>query len=272
MTETGYFKSGSNELYYSCTIPSGNAEGTGIVFVHAADGNRLGPHRMFVEFASHFNSLGYPTFRFDLSGCGDSTGTVSEANIAAEVSDAIEAIRFFMTRANLENVTLLGISRGARVCYNAMAQHELPLSSVILLSMPISGNKAAINSFHTRLNEYLCKLKDPKHLQKLLSGKANFRQIGRTLTTALRLKNRYAPTKTNGFATKCPVLFIYGDRDPLAEQSSRYYTTKCRENELPHDCHFVADANHSFFHYKWKEQILDITTKWLERTNSKVLI
>ena len=80
MTETGYFNSGGNELFYSCTIPAGKNETTGIVFVHAADGNRLGPHRMFVEFARHFNSLGYPTFRFDLSGCGDSTGAVSEDN------------------------------------------------------------------------------------------------------------------------------------------------------------------------------------------------
>ena len=272
MTETGYFNSGENELFYSCTNPAGNSEATGIVFVHAADGNRLGPHRMFVEFARHFNSLGFPTFRFDLSGCGDSTGTASDTNIASEVSDTIEAIHFFMEKINLENVILLGISRGARVCYNAMAQHELPLSSVILLSMPISGNKAALNSLQSRLKEYFHKFKDPKHLQKLLSGKANFRQIGRTLTTALRLKNRYAPTETSIFSTKCPVLFVYGERDPLAEQSSRYYTTKCRENELPYDCHFIADANHSFFHYKWKEQILDITVKWLERTNSKVLI
>lgn len=272
MTETGYFNSGENKLAYSCTIPAGESEATGIIFIHAADGNRLGPHRMFVEFAGHFNSLGFPTFRFDLSGCGDSTGSVSGTDIANEVSDTIEAIHSFMTKANLENVILLGISRGAHVCYNVMAKHALPLGGLILLSMPISGNKAALNSFQNRLNEYLYKLKDPKHLRKLLSGKANFRQIGRTLTTTLRLKNRYAPTETNEFATKCPVLFIYGECDPLAAQSSRYYTTKCRENDVPYDCHYIADANHSFFHYKWKEQILDISVKWLEETNSKVLI
>ena len=265
MVETGYFRSGDNELSYSRTIPRGQAKKVGVVFIHASDGNRLGPHRMFVEFANSFDSLGYPTLRFDLSGCGDSTGSVSRADTAADVSDVVEAVGFFTARAKLKGVILLGISRGSRVCYTAMAEHLLPLSGMILLSTPVSSSRAALKSFGVRLREYVCKLRDPRRLRKLLSGRANLPQIWQTLMNALRLRRRYTQVHEKAFASRCPVLFVYGRGDSLAEESSRYYARKCRENKLPYDCHFVADANHSFFHYRWKEEILGVSRLWLER-------
>lgn len=270
VTETGYFKSNGNQLSYACTIPTGARRKTGVIFVHAANGNRLGPHRMFVEFANSFNTIGLPTMRFDLSGCGDSTGSASQADITADVRDTIEAIRFFKSKANLDNVILFGISRGARICYGAMTNQSLPLGGMILLSTPFSSNMAAMNSLRRRLKEYFCKLKDPVHLRKLLSGRANTRQIFKTLSTAAGLRKRYEKTKENTFATKCPVLLFYGELDPVAKESSQYYTNKYKQNDMPYNCHFIENANHSYFHYQWKEQILDITNQWLENTLKKV--
>ena len=93
-----------------------------------------------------------------------------------------------------------------------------------------------------------------------------------TLATAARLTTRYLPVNDTPFASACPVLFIYGQLDPNADQSSRYYPAKCRQNNLPYDCHFIPHANHSFFHYKWKEQILDISAKWLEKICERQLV
>ncbi len=131
MAKVGYFQSGDNKLSYSCVIPQEETQESGIVFVHAADGNRLGPHRLFVELAEKLNSSGYPTLRFDLSGCGDSTGTASRSDITAEVSDVVAAINFFMAEAHLESVILLGISRGARICLSAMTTRHLPLGAIV---------------------------------------------------------------------------------------------------------------------------------------------
>lgn len=259
-------------LAYSCAIPQGQKVPVGIVFVHALDGNRLGPHRMFVELAERFNLLGYPTLRFDLSGCGDSTGSVERDSITAEVRDVVQACRFFVARANLEGLVLLGISRGARVSFSAMAEHELPLQGMILLSTPASSPKAAARSLHARLKEYFCKLKDPKHLGKLLTVRAHPRRIWRTLTTAAGLARRFDPITDEPFASRCPVLFIYGRLDPNAAESSRYYQLKCRQNGMPCDCHFIDRANHSFFHYKWKEEIFDLSKQWLERICERLLV
>ena len=58
MIEAGYFKGISNDLFYVCSLPDRNAKRTGVLFVHAAGGNRLGPHRMFVELAQKLNKSG----------------------------------------------------------------------------------------------------------------------------------------------------------------------------------------------------------------------
>lgn len=265
MTEIGYLKSSINELSYSCVIPQERTKKVGILFVHAADGTRLGPHRMFVELADQFNAFGFPTLRFDLSGCGDSTGDVSQDDITTDVSDVVETIKFFVAKSFLDGVILFGISRGARVCYMAMVQCILPLKGMILLSMPFSSNLAAINSFRSRTKEYICKMVDPKYLWKLLNGRANIPQIWKTLVKAYGIRNRYSESQTKQFVSKCPILFIYGGADPLSGESSRYYTTRCTENNIPFNCHVIANANHSFFHYKWKEEILSLSMKWLDQ-------
>jgi pimeloyl-ACP methyl ester carboxylesterase len=262
--EVGCFTSGGNALAYSCGIPPGKEKSTGIIFVHAADGNKLGPHRMFVECANRFNRLGYATLRFDLSGCGDSTGTVSRSNIDADLFDVVQAIRFFVAKADVNSVILFGISRGAYVCYTAMAQHGLPLKAVILLSTPVSGGRAAAKSLRMRLKEYYYKLRDPKHLLKLLSGRANIPQIMRTLGAALRRGRSYKAAENSAFVSKCPVLLFYGGNDPIADESRSYYTARCSENHVPCNCHIIAGGNHSFFHYRWKEQIFDVSAQWLD--------
>lgn len=271
MVENGYFKSGSNELFYSCTIPEKKLIKTGVVFVHAALGNRFGPHRMFVELSAKFNAIGLPAFRFDLSGCGDSTGSESGSDITRDVSDTAQACRFFIDRAGLDSVILFGISRGARICYSAAAKYELPLAGLILLSTPASTGRAAINSFANRLKEYLCKLKDPWYLGKLLHGRINIHRICSTLLSGLLLAGRYRPTE-KCFPAKCPVLLIYGGSDPITPELSRYYIGSCKENDLPYKCHVIAGANHSFFHYKWKEEIFDLSKKWLKEILGKVLL
>ena len=262
--EVGCFRSGDNELSYSCAIPP-NTGRPGVIFVHAADGNRLGPHRMFVEMARRFNRLGYATLRFDLRGCGDSTGGASDGDIAAEVADLREAIQFLTAKTGLKEVILLGISRGAFVCHTAMVQHDLPLGGMILLSAPISSGRTALKSFGGRLREYFCKLRDPKLLWKLVSGRANVRQIWRTLATALKLGRRYKPPEKKGLASRCPILLVYGGKDHIRAESSQYYEAKYQQNGLPCDCRLVPGANHSFFHYKWKDQVCSMAQQWLER-------
>ena len=269
MRKSGYFKSSANKLSYCLSIPQ-QRKRTGVLFMHASNGNKLGPHRMFVEFESKFNHLGYPTFRFDLSGCGDSTGSIrndiTENNdISTDTRDLVNAINFFTMKHQIDSLILFSISRGSRICYAAMAEHKLPLKGMILLSTPVSTNKAAIRTVTVRAKEYLCKLKSPVTIKKILKGQVNIRQICQTFITAIQLRKRYREVSTNRYKSKCPTLCIYGEKDPIASESIDYYQRKCNEYNIPFECHIIKGANHSFFHYKWKEEIYLKSKQWLQK-------
>ncbi|MHC4214599.1 MAG: alpha/beta fold hydrolase [Planctomycetota bacterium] len=269
MIETGRFISGENELSYSLSRLEDSDKKFGVLFVHAAGGNRFGPHRMFVELGEKFSRLGYSTFRFDFTGCGDSSGVEPKDDIDAEVFDLMNAVRFFVDAGELEKVILLGISRGARVCFNAMSSESLALGGMILLSTPVSTRRSAAKSVGFRLSEYARKLRDRRYFLKLIRGRVNIGGIFHTLTNAFALRNRYSDVNNGKFRSCCRILLIYGDCDPISQESSRYYISRFEENDVPFESHFISHANHSFFHYKWKEQIAEICLEWFEKIVSK---
>jgi pimeloyl-ACP methyl ester carboxylesterase len=262
VNNTDFFNSGSNRLCGVCTIPQGQVIKAGLIFVHAADGNRLGPHRMFVEIADKLKYCSITSLRFDMRGCGDSEGEPSRNDINPDIEDLFNAVNFFVSTYKPQKIFLLGISRGALVCISALAKHNLPVNGAILLSTPFSSSKIAAKKFKDCLKEYLYKFKNPENIKKLLLGKANVKQILKTHIFALTSARRYR-RNNHRFITKCPLFFIYGSKDPIAADSAVYYRSLCEKYKIPFEITEIQNANHSFFHYLWKEQIMKITEKWL---------
>jgi pimeloyl-ACP methyl ester carboxylesterase len=262
MIKSDYFNSGNNRLSYACTIPAEHTKKAGVIFVHAAEGNRLGPHRMFVEIAEELKNCGIISLRFDMRGCGDSEGDPSINNINPDIEDLFNAINFFVSTYKTQKTFLFGISKGALVCISTLMTYDLPISGAILLSTPFGGSKMAARKFNNCLKEYLYKLTNFEYIKKLLSGKANIKQISKTLIYAITSPKRYRH-QNNGFATKCSLNFIYGAKDPITTDSSKHYRTICEKNDISFTIQEILNANHSFFHYIWKEQIIEISKKWL---------
>lgn len=267
MSRIERFVSGQNKLAFVYEAPAASRN-VGVLFVHAGGGNRLGPHRMFVEMARRFNSQGYPTFRFDLSGCGDSGGSADENGTASEVLDTVNAIRHFHATASLDEVIVFGVSRGSRLAFEAAAGDKLPLAGMILLSPPLSSTQVALRNTATYGAEYLRKLKDPNYLRRLIKGDVSFGGVWRTLANAWRVKDRYSKSPVTNHVTVCPVLVIYAGSDPMLNESRRHYVGSCKTVGAPVECHVIEHANHSFFHYQWKQQIADITQRWLTNLES----
>lgn len=262
MSRIDFFDSGPNRLSCLCTLPDEREIKAGIVFVHAADGNRLGPHRIFVELAEKLKDCGIVSLRFDMRGCGDSEGEPAGNNINPDIEDLQNAIRFFCSKYKLPKIFLFGISRGARVILSALAEYSLPVDRAVLLSTPFSSSKAGAKKFSHRLKEYFYKFRNPESLKKILSGEADFKQIARTLAFALNSQKRYRQTNY-GFVTRCPLFFIYGSKDPIAVDSAAYYSRICETFRIPFKAVEIKNANHSFFHYRWKERIMEMTKEWL---------
>ena len=262
MVESGNFASNDNKLSYVYTGSERNTSGTGVIFVHAADGNRLGPHRMFVEFAQRLSHAGIASMRFDMRGCGDSTGIISRDSIEPDIEDLVYGVRCFVARYDIKKLFLFGISRGARVSFACLSQYDLPIDGAILLSAPSPNITAGVKSASYRLKEYFEKCKSPESLKKLIKGKIHFKQIVQTLTFAFNTGRRYRYKEHQNFATKCPLLFIYGQKDPITTDARVFYSDRCQKFEIPHSIIEIENANHSFFHYKWKELIFEHAEKW----------
>ncbi|MHC4396873.1 MAG: alpha/beta hydrolase [Planctomycetota bacterium] len=153
MNRIEFFSSGTNRLFCVCTVPDSQSIQAGLIFVHAADGNRLGPHRMFVELADRLKYCGIASLRFDMRGCGDSEGKPARGAINSDIEDLQNALRFFASTYKLPKIFLFGISRGAMVILSALAEHSLPVDRTVLLSTPFSSSKAAAKKFTDRLKE-----------------------------------------------------------------------------------------------------------------------
>jgi len=222
MNHINFFNSSSNKLSYACAVPDSQIIKAGLIFVHAADGNRLGPHRMFVELAEKLKCCGIASLRFDMRGCGDSDGEPAGGDISADIEDLQNAIRFFSSKYKLPKIFLFGISRGARVSISALAEYSLPVDGVVLLSTPFSSSKAAAKKLSNRLKEYLYKFRNPESLKKLLSGKANLKQILKTLGFALSSQKRYR-RNTNG-KTRLPQIQLL-----ITAESAKHSTYHLRQ-------------------------------------------
>jgi len=269
MNKYGFFNSGNYKLSFSCGTPIRNRKKIGVLFIHAAQGSKLGPHRMFVEMARACQKLGFPTFRFDLRGCGDSDGACSKGDTDKDISDTLNAVRYFLTSEKLRGVVLFAISRGSYVACHAAWKNDLPLKGMILLSTPVSDRGAALQTLKNYSEEYLVKLGDPQYLWKLVKGRVNLKGIFKTLKKALQLGNRYQKDLYAPPVKHCPILFIYGENDPLKNHALNYYSRICRKNNLDFECRIIEKANHSFFHYQWKEEILHIATSWLQKITTQ---
>lgn len=261
MSTERYFTSDSNSLASVCTMPSENMPKAGVIFVHAAGGNRLGPHRMFVEIAYLLKEHSIASLRFDMRGCGDSTGEPAGRDIAPDIEDLRDAVNYFAAEHQVPRIFLFGISRGSRVIFSALSKEQLPIAGACLLSTPFPDHKSSARKFTSRLMEYLCKCTDSAHLKKLFTGKVHIQYISQTLAESMRSSGTRKYLKT--FATVCPLFFIYAQKDPIAAASMQHYQKLCDNLEVP--CRFqqIENANHSFFHYKWKEQIMERTLNWL---------
>ena len=249
--------------------PENSASKMGILFVHAADGNRLGPHRMYVEFADEFNRLGFSTFRFDLSGHGDSFGDTSNGDTEKDLADLKNAISFFVKMAPVENVIFFGISRGAYLCFNSAAKFQLPLSGLILLSLPVSSGKTALKKVNHALTDYIKKAFYPYNIRRLLTCRINFLQVLKTIVKPILSGRRFRQIQSGKLISRCNAILIYGQCDPICENSSRYYSQLLDKNRIPNELHIIENANHSFFHYQWKQQILDLCTAWLKKAKNQ---
>jgi hypothetical protein len=116
------------ELVGVLTEPIGDSTDTmesppAIIVSNVGLNHRVGPNRMWVEFARRMAEKGFVTLRFDVSGLGDSPARRdTQADAERHKVDMREAIEFVLKKPQLLQVALIGLCSGVDPIYSVAVE------------------------------------------------------------------------------------------------------------------------------------------------------
>jgi exosortase A-associated hydrolase 1 len=222
---------------------------TGLLIVSGGNEIRSGAHRGMAILARRIAEAGYPVFRFDRRGIGDSEG--ENGGFESSAPDIAAAIATFRTAApQVARIVAFGNCDAA----SALLLHQpLPLDALILAN-PWSYEDAdgdeeaepALPPAAAIRTRYLSRLKDPKSLLRLVKGEVDLRKLARGLSALGRRKPETAPDSLAARLDKamaelpCPatILLATGDRTAQA------FAENCKPGALAVER--LDSASHSF--------------------------
>jgi exosortase A-associated hydrolase 1 len=147
---------------------------TGLIIVTGGTQTRIGSHRMFERLAGALAAEGYPCFRFDRRGVGDSEGEDpgfegSKADLAAAVSG------FRAECPHLERVVGFGLCDGATAL--ALFGAEAGVDSVLLANPWFVESEAGAPPAAAIKRRYRDQLMSVDGWKKLLGGSVSYKKL-----------------------------------------------------------------------------------------------
>jgi exosortase A-associated hydrolase 1 len=153
---------------------------TGLLVVSGGNEIRSGAHRGMALLGQRLATAGYPVFRYDRRGIGDSTGENRGFESSAE--DIAAAAATFRERAGFERVIGFGNCDAATAL--ALFHRVAGIDGLILANPWVIEQAddlpppAAIRAY------YAARLRDPMQWLRLLRGKVNVAKLGEGLAKA----------------------------------------------------------------------------------------
>jgi exosortase A-associated hydrolase 1 len=199
---------------------------TGLLIVSGGNEIRSGAHRGMAMLAQRIAAAGYPVFRFDRRGIGDSEGV--NGGFQSSGPDIAAAIAAFRGAApQVGRMVAFGNCDAA----SALLLHQPLALDELILANPWTYEEASDAADEPALPpatairaRYLARLKDPKSLLRLLKGEVDLRKLLRGLTALGASAPPAAPdglparieTALSGLNRPATVLLATGDRTAQA--------------------------------------------------------
>jgi exosortase A-associated hydrolase 2 len=133
-----FFPSGAYRLLGVFHEPAAGVARRPFVFCHPFAEEKLWAHRVFVTFARALARRGHPVLRFDVRGCGDSSGDFSEFSIEGAVSDGMRAVETLRELTKSPEVGLLGLRLGASIA-SRIADARDDVADLVLWAPIVDG-------------------------------------------------------------------------------------------------------------------------------------
>lgn len=146
----------------------------GLLIVSGGNELRIGAHRGMALLAQRLTAAGYPVFRFDRRGIGDSTG----ANRGFESSGPDIAAAVAAFRAAVPGLTRIA-AFGNCDAASALALHDTSGIDALVLANPwvIEPTADALPPAAAIRARYAERLRDPRAWGRLLTGGVNFKKL-----------------------------------------------------------------------------------------------
>lgn len=249
----------------------------GLVIAVGGPQYRVGSHRQFLLLARRLAADGYPSFRFDYRGMGDSDGAMrSFEDVSDDIGAAIDA--FQRQVPGTRRVVLWGLCDAASAIMIYLQDRQDERVAGVALLNPWVRSEASLAQTHIK-HYYGQRLLQPEFWLKLLRGEMNILGSLRELFASAIKARQGASTETRRALTfqdrmavglrrfgGC-VLLILSGQDFTAKEFVAFSTNdpawfglleagNVRRLELP-------SADHTFSSAELRAQVEDETLRWL---------
>jgi exosortase A-associated hydrolase 1 len=226
---------------------------TGLLIVSGGNEIRSGAHAGQAAMAAYFAAMGYPVFRYDRRGIGESEGT--NGGFESSAPDIAAAAAAFRNHApHIERLVAFGNCDAASAL--ALFHGGVPIDHLVLANpwvievQDATEDAPALPSTAAIRARYWARLKNPRSLIDLLTGKINVRKLAGGLARAAKseapsgLAARIAAALTG---SAVPVSILIAERDStamafMAAWKSGMFEALRAKTELA----TTASASHSF--------------------------
>lgn len=258
-----------------CGVQSevGRRDRVGLLFLNGLAATRASTGDSAVHWADVFAKRGYPSFRIDLPGYGDSDGESSSdllgfINMGGYASPASAAIREIVARFNLSGVVIVGHCSGSvSAVYTAAASKECkglvlmdPYFHLPQTAQPEVRRRLHFWAMQSRFGGFLSRIFDVlKEISLFLHGSVP----NNTNFPLVRCWKALASTPLPILILKVPARKGLGTKPKVGEFDFLKYVLGLagRKNQIT--VHLTEGANHSFANNLGRQAFLRHTQEWL---------
>jgi uncharacterized protein len=222
----------------------------GVVFFHGFTGDRMESHWIFIKCARALARRSIASLRFDFYGSGESEGGFREMTLSGEISDALDAVKFFRGRKGIDSrrLGLAGLSMGGAVAacvaqrvraralalWSAVADTQILLDLAKALARPLPGLKGGL--------EYDAREISPQFLKDVVKVK---------------------PAQALAGFTR-PTLIVHGGRDESVPSSHAQMFFKASPAAVKEKV-IIPGADHTYTSIAWEQAVIGLTVDWFVR-------
>ena len=187
------------------SIDNGRSLSPAVILLNPGIVHRVGPGRIYVKIARALAAAGFVVFRFDFSSIGDSG--VRRDHLPFEksaVQEAQDAMDWLNTARGVHQFILLGGCSGARVALETASSDPRVAGAILMNFVLAETDEETENPDRTNRTAgfyyWNFALFDLKSWAKLLTGRANYRNLIRVVKAQLRSKLTSAKKLSHGSA------------------------------------------------------------------------